>query len=200
MKRLARILLNALTVLSLVLFLATVTLWVRSHFMAVTCEFTNRGRRWEVTVTRGKLWLDNSPQRKREAETVAAETQRIWLEMGRVNAEREAANWDLGLARRDGDHLRAGDCERKVSELNSQWNRLWRESDRRQKLTPTPAVRDSVVQLVVPALALAVPPMGWLFRCVRARKRLHEFQCIMCGYDLRATPERCPECGTILAR
>ena len=34
MKRLARILLNALTALSLLLFLATVVLWVRSYRMA----------------------------------------------------------------------------------------------------------------------------------------------------------------------
>jgi hypothetical protein len=41
----------------------------------------------------------------------------------------------------------------------------------------------------------AAPVLGWRKR-VRQRRRRAEGLCPSCGYDLRATPECCPECGT----
>jgi len=49
-----------------------------------------------------------------------------------------------------------------------------------------------VLSLVVPVLVLR--------RDVRTRRRGRLNQCLACGYDLRETPERCPECGAQGAR
>jgi hypothetical protein len=56
--------------------------------------------------------------------------------------------------------------------------------------------------LVTPScLALPFAVLGW--RCWKHYRRQRREQspgCRVCGYDLRATPNRCPECGTIPAK
>ena len=49
--------------------------------------------------------------------------------------------------------------------------------------------------------AMVTPPvLGWLLQKKRSRLRASRALnrlCIACGYDLRATPTRCPECGSV---
>ena len=53
----------------------------------------------------------------------------------------------------------------------------------------------------LPLLALAVAPLAWTAVDLRRRVYRHRQRsighCPRCGYDLRASPDRCPECGTV---
>jgi hypothetical protein len=51
--------------------------------------------------------------------------------------------------------------------------------------------------LIVSALPFWAPPTARLL--LRYRRSPEPGTCTVCGYDLRATPQRCPECGTSAA-
>ncbi|MDB5354123.1 MAG: hypothetical protein JWN24_576 [Phycisphaerales bacterium] len=55
----------------------------------------------------------------------------------------------------------------------------------------------TLVPIWVPLALLAILPARWILRHRRERERRKVGFCPRCGYDLRATPDRCPECGTI---
>lgn len=55
-----------------------------------------------------------------------------------------------------------------------------------------------IVPFWLPALLSAILPAVAAARYVRERRsnrRRARGLCVVCGYDLRGTPDRCPECG-----
>jgi hypothetical protein len=45
------------------------------------------------------------------------------------------------------------------------------------------------------ALVTAILPAAFIYRVIRSRRAIRAGHCRTCGYDIRATPTRCPECG-----
>jgi hypothetical protein len=67
-----------------------------------------------------------------------------------------------------------------------------------------PALADSqLVYATIPHWAIALPLLAWIAWRVfgpaaRRQRRLKRGQCVTCGYDLRASSDRCPECGAVI--
>jgi hypothetical protein len=63
--------------------------------------------------------------------------------------------------------------------------------------TPSiPTVRIVAIPLWFIVAVTGAVPVAWLIGGARRRRRVRENRCLNCGYDLRASAGRCPECGT----
>jgi hypothetical protein len=191
-RRLPRILLNAATAVSLALFVATAVLWLRSYGrdfavrrFAVRVssttqhlsQYTLYAREGDVRVT--TFSLDHprvpSPYRDRYLTRNPGGTSWQWW-----SGPKSALGFDAGGM---GLYM---------------WMRL--AGFDRNLATYPPRSTDFSVPVGPVCLACAVLPVLWAYRLGWLRfppPRNKTGRCPACGYDLRATPDRCPECGTV---
>jgi hypothetical protein len=176
-RRLGRILRGALTILSILLCLASVAMWVRGYW------------RWDVVG-----WT--RPVRH-DAETHDTQSGFFYV-------------WSSG----GGVVVYGGYCSpdavRRLLVEGWYWNTSGRATVRYAGGLPTnrwgmkfETLRRAEirwVRIIFPAWSgaavFALPSITRVALWVRRRRRKREGHCMKCGYDLRATPERCPECGT----
>jgi len=165
MRRLLRILVNAATVLSLLVCLATAVLWVRAD------QYTNR-----LTY--------NAGQTLHQLCTNSTGVQYVHLATASRGRSRFAiyhwAGWseDFGIYRQ----LEAVDTSLFLDQIAPPWGGY-----------------TFTIPYWLLFLVTAVAPGIWLTKRLR-RKRTLPGLCPKCQYDLRATPDRCPECGTVVAK
>ena len=182
MRRLARYLFALCSAASAVLLVAVLAVWARSYFRGDGVIYQPRIENvlhlYEVRWARGRLSVDML------AAEPTATSRLFWYSFVPARAGAATADPDeiqflgVGLLRR-------------------------RENVWRLPASPSSYTTVREVGLSFPcwqAAALsACLPATWLTRRRRRRinrLRLERGQCARCGYDLRASPSRCPECGT----
>jgi hypothetical protein len=185
-----RRLLNLLTALSLLLCVTTCVLWVRSYFVfdalggcvgetptSATCvqALSNRGaislRRFDLTLTGAAA--PPPGYRLRDGLQFDVGQKQRWTRGDPFRWGQDRFRYLLGFGRHDGTYFR------------------------RPLQNVTMVERDRGITLPhwLPMLIAAGAPALWCGRSRRRRARRRAGLCKACGYDLRATPGRCPECG-----
>ena len=185
MRRLGRILLKALTVTSVLLFLASAGLWVRGYCAFDTLSYAEYVDAW--TPSNGKISY--------ALRIFSAESDEGMLGIQFVwHGERDADERDVRVT--------------PEWRLNGPGAGLLYEGDRFRHFWPRTPLRffrtgvwsngGAIVLPLWPIIVLSgILPGLRLWRRVRRRINARKGQCRECGYDLRATPQRCPECGTV---
>ena len=170
MKRLRRILVNTLTAISLLLAIGTAGLWVRSYWIADHFGFSRP--LWAIFMESGGGQLR--------------------LEGTQATASRDYIGYSgffYTSDKADGP-LRLGMAMPGQTALIDRWN-FWIVTGERWG--------DEHVAVFVPTwFALSVtlaPSVAWLVKQGRSRSRQTPGHCPACGYDMRANPARCSECG-----
>jgi hypothetical protein len=186
-RRPGRILVNALSVLSLGLFLASAALWMRSYWEHDTLSYTETV--YARTPSNGDVSYALRIFRA-ECGRGMIGVQFVW------HGERDADERDARVAR-EWELNRGGiSLLYDVDPFRRSWPRAPLRFFR-------PGVWTNGGAMVLPVwpfvVAGGVLPGLRLWRRVRRRINTGKGYCRECGYDLRATPDRCPECGTVPA-
>jgi hypothetical protein len=185
--------LNIASTLSLVFGCVVAAAWAWALSAPRALEFGYKGQVWQIVTDGGRLRTDNEPQRKLNEGSLK------WLERRDIAIARAALD--------EGAEIRWGGVrtlpESQLAEIGRQLRIMGSGVDLHRQLAATvtaPLVQHSTsfrsalgVLVVLPLLRLS----AWGFALARRRSRRKAGLCERCGYDLRASPGRCSECGTI---
>jgi len=193
MRHIARYTLNTLTVLSLLLCLATIVLWVRSYWVA---SYLHSSAGWDPGhMSHSEVW---------SATSCAGELNYVWTYQ-LLGPHPEMTVFPVrNLVRRF--ETPATPRWRANRDLPATYFGFGYRITRFRRVFDPPNSGAHVVTskaVAVPywgvTVLLALLPGVRGLRRWRRRKALTGNHCQVCGYDLRATPGRCPECGTAVA-
>jgi hypothetical protein len=208
MKRLRRWLLNAITALSLLLCVITIVEWIRSTSRCDAIKFAAEPQaRCQVSTGPHVLVLsycgpDNQQRPDVDISTFDFDPRRIqgidqhWVAFG-------SARWGSGHSLRSAPQPL---ILRLLFGPDQTWFYIleWEPPDHGMLGLGWESANDrhgaysmATVPFWLVTSLLATLPLARFWPMVRRHHRRRQGRCSQCGYDLRATPDRCPECGTI---
>jgi hypothetical protein len=171
-----------LSSLSLLLCVATCALWVRSYWLVDRIDFDRVGRSFEIRTHDHTLFAQwtSRPYRPAGWETTKPTYSTPFSESIRpqhlvyppASGIPDAYQW-LGFFLEPTYHQTPGDL------VYDCW------------------FTDVGIPYYFLFALTVLPPCLWAKRRYQNRRRKGLNLCRSCGYDLRATPDRCPECGTV---
>jgi len=193
MRRIGKIIVSLFALISAILFVALVALWIRSYFVGEILDYCIRDR----------------------ANPIVDNVLSVRSGQGGVRFTfDEWGAWEFGV-RKPSDpnqHSKRFDYRRLDPyypyALNTTgFKRFGFEWSGYDEVISNTSVGSGIIRernLIAPYWSLVVVtiplPLIFLFTWKKQRTqkyRLAQGFCIQCGYDLRATPGQCPECGTI---
>jgi len=188
-----RRLFNILAAVSLVMCVATAVLWVRSYFVGDQWRWIGdrqlgRGKHlWLLTAGTGKIYWMSAVNDYVSPPSFAHRQLKLPVRVFTMTAmlsakppSDEIAVLGFAVMTFDGYPVLSSDHSRPPT---------------------SPLCRVWAIPLWFPAGAFAVMPLCCLKAVVRHRRhqeRVTRGCCSVCGYDLRASTDRCPECGTAI--
>ncbi|MDQ3149235.1 MAG: hypothetical protein M3Q38_04840 [Chloroflexota bacterium] len=189
MRRLARHLFTLCSALSLVLCVAVCVLWVRSYSATARGVLVLGGCTFELRQYRGSVrvwWIADDwgmPTFARSFEIMQTRHGTRFYEDEHGNPVRADGAWDRDWR----SMLLPGSHTRQMGGMAVWWGEFQTDA----------AHPSAVLQMHHGLLAglCATPMLLAAARVLRRRRRSTLGLCLQCGYDLRASPGRCPECG-----
>jgi hypothetical protein len=179
---------------SLVLAIATASLWIRSYWRADSISRTRETRTPKSYGIEGVLWQSSHGgigfSITRITDTILESRHSL-----AVGEPQPAPRWEYRA--RDATRY-PGTPNGKLDFLGLRWFRSLRTAPN-AFISRTDEHTSLVIPHLLPLTLTLILPVLWLRRRRSILLRFGQSQnlCPTCGYDLRATPNRCPECGTL---